>query len=59
MCLKLLSLLVDIRADALARFERHLQRIQGQPVEGDIYGKATEAQVEQNIKSALEADPLE
>ena len=49
----------DIRADALARFERDLQRIQGQPVEGDMYGEPTETQIRQNIKSALEADTLE
>lgn len=49
----------DIRADALARFERDLRRIHGQPVEGDMYGEPTETQIKQNIKSALEADTLE
>jgi len=47
----------SIRSDALERFERHLQRIQGKQVKGD--GPATEKQILENIQSALSADQSE
>jgi len=49
----------SIKSDALERFGRNIQRIQGKRVKGDIDDSAPEKQILEHIQSALSADQSE